>query len=88
MGPFSAVLFLIGVIMFFVGRNRNNDDLFSDYYSRWGDLDTPEERRTKFMIRGILFIIAAVAIWVYLAINGEPFDLPDYKSLMNRNSSQ
>lgn len=84
----GAVLLLIGVIMFFVGRNRNNDDLFSGYSLRWGDLGTPEENRIRFMIMGILFIIAAVAMWVYMAIEGDPIPKPDYSSLMNRNSSQ
>lgn len=77
MGPFSAVLFLIGVIMFFAGRNRNNDELFGG-----------ENNRKELLVRGVALIIIAIVIWVYLAINGEPFDLPDYKSMMNRNSSQ
>lgn len=86
MGPMSGVLFLVGVIMVLVGRNRNNDDLFS--WHSPGDWGTPEQKRIKFMIMGILFIIAAVVMWVYLAVYGEPEPLPDYNSMMNRNSSQ
>lgn len=88
MGPMSGVLFLIGVIMFFVGRNRNNDDLFSGPSLYGGFWDTPEQNRIKFMIRGILFIVAAVVMWVYIAVKGDPIPKPDYSSLMNRNSSQ
>lgn len=88
MGPFSGVLFLIGAIMVLAGRNRNNDDLFDHpRFGRGSLFDTPEQNRIKCMIMGVLFIIAAVAMWVYLAINGEPAPLPDYSSLMNRNSS-
>lgn len=77
MGPFSAVIFLIGAIMVLAGRNPNNDDLFGG-----------ENNREELLVRGVALIIIAIVIWVYLAINGEPFPLPDYKSLMNRNSSQ
>lgn len=86
MGPISGVLFLIGVIMVFVGKNPNNDSLFS---WRGSDFDNDAKfDRIRFMIMGILFIIAAVVMWVYLAVNGEPSPLPDYNSMMNRNSSQ
>lgn len=88
MGPFSAVIFLIGVIMFFVGRNRNNDELFDHPSIHPTLFDTPEQNRIMSMITGILLIIAAVAMWVYLLIKGEPEPLPDYTSLMNGNSSQ
>lgn len=76
MGPFSGVMFLVGMIMVFAARDRNNDELYF------------EEHRTEFMIEGIFLITAAVAIWIYLAVKGEPKPLPDYTSLMNRNSSQ
>ena len=86
MGPMSGVLFLIGVIMVLVGKNRNNDSLFS-WIGSSSDKDA-EPKRIQFMIMGILFIIAAVVMWIFLAIYGEPVPLPDYNSMMNRNSSQ
>lgn len=85
MGPFSGLLFLAGVIMVLVGRNRNNDFMFSWRGSSGND---GESNRIQFLIMGVSLIIIAVVMWVYLAINGEPGPLPDYSSLMNRNSSQ
>lgn len=86
MGPMSGVLFLVGVIMVLVGRNRNNDFLFRGRL----DLDDGdgEFNRIKSLIIGVSLIIIAVVMWVYLAVNGEPEPLPDYNSMMNRNSSQ
>lgn len=85
MGPFSGVIFLAGVIMVLVGRNRNNDFLFS---WRGSSVNDGESNRIQFLILGLSLIIIAVVMWVYLAVNGEPDPLPDYSSLMNRNSSQ
>ncbi len=86
MGPMSGVLFLVGVIMVLVGRNRNNDFLFRGRL----DLDDGdgEFNRIKSLIIGLSLIIIAVVMWVYLAVYGEPEPLPDYNSMMNRNSSQ
>lgn len=85
MGPLSGVLFLVGLIMVFVGRNRNNDFIFSGrpIFNNDG-----ESNRIQCLITGVFLIIIAVAMWVYLALNGEPGSLPDYSSMMNRNSSQ
>ena len=84
MGPISGVIFLVGVIMVVVGKNRNNDDLFDS-----GGYDDPEEKRIKFMIMGIALIVGAVVIWVFLLINGgEPEPLFDYSSYLNQSSSQ
>ena len=90
MGPMSGVLFLVGVIMFFVGRDHNNDDFFDSTYFFCGrrGSDDPEFDRIRLMIIGILLIIAAVVMWVYIAVKGDPIPIPDYNSLMNRNSSQ
>lgn len=85
MGPFSGLLFLAGVIMVLVGRNRNNDFMFSWRGSSGND---GESNRIQFLIMGVSLIIIAVVMWVYLVVNGEPGPLPDYSSLMNRNSSQ
>lgn len=85
MGPFSGLLFLVGVIMVFVGRNRNNDFIFS---GRPIFNNNGESNRIQFLIMGVLLIITAVVMWVYLVVNGEPGSLPDYSSMMNRNSSQ
>ena len=79
MGPISGVMFLVGAIMVAVGKNRNNDSIFNN----------GEEDRIKFMIMGILLIVGAVVIWVYLLINGgEPVPLYDYSSYLNQSSSQ
>lgn len=79
MGPFSGLMFLIGILMFVVGKNRNNDSIFRN----------GEEDRIQFMIIGIGLIAAAVVIWIFLLINGgEPVPLYDYSSYLNQNSSQ
>lgn len=85
MGPFSGLMFLVGAIMILVGRNRNNDFLFSQTGSSGSD---GEFDRIRFLIMGVLLVVGAVAIWIFLLIYGEPAPLPDYSSLMNRNSSQ
>ena len=85
MGPFSAVIFLLGVIMVLVGRNPNNDDLFNSRLSLKND---GEGNRIQFLVMGVGLIIIAIVMWVFLAVYGEPTPLPDYSSMMNRNSSQ
>lgn len=87
MGPLSGLMFLVGVIMILVGRNRNNDDLFE-----WGGFsyrkNDGEFERIRFLIIGILLVAGAVVMWIYMLINGDPDPPPDYNSLMNKNSSQ
>lgn len=85
MGPFSGLLFIVGVIMFFVGRDRNNDELFS--WSWRSRSDSPEVNRIMFMIYGIVCIIAAVVMWIYMAINGDPDPPPDLNSIMAQKTS-
>lgn len=88
MGPISGVMFLVGVIIVAVCKNRNNDDLFAPRFFAT-DSDDPKHDRKLFLIHGILLIIGAVAIWIYLLINGgEPVPLFDYSSYMNQSSSQ
>ena len=48
-------MFLVGSVMIFVGKNRNNDDLFRGEFNR-----------QRFFFMGILLVIAAVVIWFYL----------------------
>ena len=86
MGPMSGVMFLVGAIMVVVGKNRNNDELFS--HTLRGS-DDPELNRIAFMIMGILLIVGAVVMWIYMLINGGDPDPPfDYNSYMNQSSSQ
>ena len=85
MGPFSGLLFIVGVIMFFVGRDRNNDELFS--WSWRSRSDSPEVNRIMFMIYGIVCIIAAIVMWIYMAINGDPAPPPDLNSIMAQKTS-
>ena len=89
MGPMSGVMFLVGAIMVVVGKNRNNDELFhKSWFNDWGP-DDPEKRRIIFMIMGILLIVGAVVMWIYMLINGGDPDPPfDYNSYMNQSSSQ
>ena len=77
MGPISAVMFIVGLIMVFAGRNPNNDEVLGG-----------EENRREFLIRGTALIVFAVIIWIYIAINGEPIQLPNYKEIMSRKTSQ
>ena len=86
MGPISGVMFLVGVIIVAVSKDRDNFDLLTPRFGKKGDT---EHDRKIFLIQGIFLIIGAVAIWVYLLINGgEPVPLYDYSSYMNQNSSQ
>ncbi len=80
-GPFSGLIFIAGVIMFFIGRNPNNDEMFS---YKAGD---PKDNRIMCMINGIIFVIAAVVMWIYMAVNGDPDPPPDLNSYINKTSS-
>lgn len=69
MGPFSGLMFLVGAAMIFFGKNRNNDDLF-----RWDFRDSPgndgEFNRQKMFFLGIVLVVIAVIMWIYLLVNG------------------
>ena len=86
MGPISGVMFLVGVLVVAVSKDRDSFDLLTPRFGKKGDT---EHDRKIFLIQGIFLIIGAVAIWVYLLINGgEPVPLFDYSSYLEQNSSQ
>ena len=85
MGPISGVMFLVGGIVVAVSKDRDRFDLLTPRFGKKGDT---EHDRKIFLIQGIFLIIGAVAIWIYLLINGgEPVPLYDYSSYLERNSS-
>ena len=85
MGPISGVMFLVGVIVVAVSKDSDSFDLLTPRFGKKGDT---ERDRKKFLIQGIFLIVGAVAIWIYLLINGgEPVPLYDYSSYLERNSS-
>lgn len=85
MGPISGVMFLVGVIIVAVSKDRDTFDLLTPRFGKKGDT---EHDRKIFLIQGIFLIIVAVVIWVYLLINGgEPVPLYDYSSYLNQSQS-